>query len=144
MRLIDGDELYRKVTGYQDGAVDKSVAKRLIEQMPTFECNRVPLDKSLDYISRDMTIKMLFDGFDYVDNESFGYLLAKLKTLPAADVVEVVRCKDCKYRNEAECPMYHEEDIEWDDDGYIERDTIYHDWTEDDGFCERGERRTDG
>ena len=27
---------------------------------------------------------MLFDGFDYVDDESFGYILAKLKTLPAA------------------------------------------------------------
>ena len=37
MRLIDGDELYRKVSGYQGGAVDKTVAKRLIEQMPTIE-----------------------------------------------------------------------------------------------------------
>lgn len=53
----------------------------------------------------------------------------------------LIRCKDCKHRREAECPMYHEEDVEWDDDGYIERETIYHDWTEDDGYCDRGERR---
>lgn len=54
---------------------------------------------------------------------------------------ELIQCKDCKHRHEAECPMRHEEDIEWDDDGYIERETIYHDWTEDDGYCDRGERR---
>lgn len=60
------------------------------------------------------------------------------------DYVLVTRCKDCKHRHEAECPMYHEEDIEWDDDGYIERETIYHDWTEDDGYCDRGERKEDG
>lgn len=62
----------------------------------------------------------------------------------AVETKPLCRCKDCKHRHEAECPMYHEEDIEWDDDGYIERDTIYHDWTEDDGFCDRGERRDDG
>lgn len=37
MRLIDADELYRKITDYCYGAVDKSVAKRMIEQMPTIE-----------------------------------------------------------------------------------------------------------
>lgn len=37
-----------------------------------------------DLINRQAAINMLFDGFDYVDNESFGYMLAKLKTLPSA------------------------------------------------------------
>lgn len=37
MRLIDADDLKQKVIDYQGGAVDKTVAKRLIEQMPTIE-----------------------------------------------------------------------------------------------------------
>lgn len=69
--------------------------------------------------------------------------LNTIQDLPAAQP-EIVRCTECKHRHEVECPMYHEEDIEWDDDGYIERETIYHDWTEDDGYCDRGERKTDG
>lgn len=55
----------------------------------------------------------------------------KLKRLPAVDAVEVVRCKDCKYRGDAyKCPMYF---AHWhcDDD----------DRTEDEGFCAYGERR---
>ena len=36
-RLIDADELYQKVVGYNGGAVDKTVAKRLIDQMPTVD-----------------------------------------------------------------------------------------------------------
>ena len=63
--------------------------------------------------------------------------------VPAADVVEVVRCRDCQYRGDYGCPMYYEEDIEWDDDGYTEVDTIIHDRTTDDGFCSYGERRED-
>ena len=53
----------------------------------------------------------------------------------------VVRCRDCKRRGEFGCPMYYEEYIEWDDDGYRECDVISHDHTFDDGFCDRGERK---
>ena len=61
------------------------------------------------------------------------------------DAVEVVRCRDCKNRgDEGMCPMYWVEEIEWDDDGYTELDYVPHDYTVDDGFCDRGERRTDG
>ena len=31
-----------------------------------------------------------------------------LKNQPTADVVEVVRCKDCKYRNTEDCGMLYE------------------------------------
>jgi hypothetical protein len=62
---------------------------------------------------------------------------------PTVDAVEVVRCKDCKHRGEeGGCPMYFVDEIEWDDDGYIEADYVPHDYTVDDGFCDRGERRT--
>ena len=66
-----------------------------------------------------------------------------IKHKSTADVVEVVRCKDCKHRETFECPMYHEEDIEWDDDGYTECETIIHDMTTDDAFCSYGERKDD-
>lgn len=61
--------------------------------------------------------------------------------LPTADVVEVVRCKDCKHRGDYGCPIYHETEVEWDDDGYTECETIIHDNTTDDSFCSYGERR---
>jgi len=55
--------------------------------------------------------------------------------------LEVVRCKDCKHRGDYGCPMYHEEYIEWDDDGYHESEIVEHDRTRDDGFCDLGERK---
>lgn len=61
----------------------------------------------------------------------------------AVEIAEVVRCKDCKHRGDYGCPMYHEEYIEWDDDGYHESEIVEHDRTRDDGFCDLGERRTD-
>lgn len=65
-----------------------------------------------------------------------------LRKQPTVDAVEVVRCKDCKHReDEGACPMYHVEEIEWDDDGYMEVDYVPHDYTTDDGFCDRGERK---
>ena len=61
---------------------------------------------------------------------------------PAADVVEVVRCKECKHRPHK------------DEDGYVWSpswddlicpclcDDSYYNWIpEDDFFCKRGERR---
>ena len=72
-------------------------------------------------------------------------LLEKISNAPTVELPpaqpEIIRCKYCKHRHEAECPMYHEEYFEWDDDGYIEYETIYHDFTEDDGYCDKGERR---
>lgn len=78
-------------------------------------------------------------GREYPENIATEYEIAKL---PTVDAVEVIRCKDCKYRrNEIECPMCFEEEKEWDDDGYTEVDWITHDRTQDDGFCHRGERK---
>lgn len=55
---------------------------------------------------------------------------------------ELVRCKDCKHRHEAECPMFFEEQIDIDEgDGYYDTDYIFHDYTRDNGYCSWGERR---
>lgn len=67
-----------------------------------------------------------------------------VENLPSAEP-EIIRCKDCskRYDEEGECPMLFIESVTYDDDGYIEVDDIFHDNTEDEGFCDRGERRTD-
>ena len=55
---------------------------------------------------------------------------------------ELVRCKDCVYRQTDECPMYYEEWYEIDEgDGYADTDFIIHDVSKDNGFCHNGERR---
>ena len=57
-------------------------------------------------------------------NDGTGYGEA-LNALPAADVVEVVRCKDCKNDGNIICPWWKEEP------------------RPDDFFCANGERRAD-
>lgn len=60
------------------------------------------------------------------------------------DGIEIVRCKDCKYRGDhMVCPMCFEEQMEWDDDGYTEIDWIVHDRAQDESFCDRGETEND-
>ena len=54
---------------------------------------------------------------------------------------EIIRCKDCKHRqNPNICPMTFEEWVEIDEgDGCYDSDYILHDNTIDDGFCNRGD-----
>ena len=59
----------------------------------------------IEYIERGKAIKMRFS--DGIDEDGVIYVpwrdvAEHLKTIPAADVVEVVRCKDCKYADEIE------------------------------------------
>lgn len=68
------------------------------------------------------------------------YKVATPYTL-CVDVVEVVRCKECKHRHDVNCPMYYEEWFNIDEgDGYYDSDFRIVDVTEDDGFCDCGER----
>ena len=55
---------------------------------------------------------------------------AEIREMPAADVAEVVRCKDCIRRYDTdECPMCF----------LIEGK--YYEYTNGNGFCDRGERK---
>ena len=85
-----------------------------------------------DYIEREAVYQALADQFlwDDIPLARYDACLAEIGDIPAADVVEVVRCKDCRWGREAcgniECladtnvpPEYH---------GY--------DW-----FCPNGERK---
>ena len=47
------------------------------------------------------------------------------------DLVEVVRCKDCKHRNTPDCKMWYQCVICGD----------YHHWERDEYFCSYGERK---
>ena len=54
-----------------------------------------------------------------------------LDNMPAADVAPVVRCRECRRRYTTDCSMYYECSQcggQWD-------------WTTDDGFCDRGQRK---
>lgn len=94
-----------------------------------------------DLIRRDDILKELNDSkYSWQDYDEMEYAL---NHVPSVDAVEIVRCKDCKWRGDYGCPMYHEEYVEWDDDGYHEWEVVEHDRTRDDGFCNLGEQRTD-
>ena len=63
---------------------------------------------------------------------------------PTVDAVPVVRCKECVNRHKSHaCPMCYDEYFDiYDEYGYFDSDHTTHDFTEDDGFCNRGERRS--
>lgn len=79
-----------------------------------------------EYIEREAAIKALQPTHAPAINE---VLASVLRRVPAADVVEVVRCRDCKHRAE--------------DDFCTGRG-----WPDqlvaDDGFCEKGKRKEGG
>ncbi len=92
-----------------------------------------------DYISREAICLTGFEiamcNGDY--KELCKMILDKIAELPAADVVEVVRCKDCKYskhwyRDKRLCRLWYGE----------EKPSAPID-VFDDGFCNYGERRED-
>ena len=79
-----------------------------------------------DYIKREDAIKAL-EGW-----KISGEMI--LATVPSADVVEVVRCKDCKYATyDKSIDRY--DCCNWGLDG--------DEYTEADDFCSYGEKRDD-
>ena len=86
--------------------------------------NRVPLD----YISRQAAIRIISGYQDGTVDKSVAKRL--LTQLPSADVVEVVRCKKCKYSS----ANY----------GAIVYCCLFKVKVNEEGYCYIGERRTDG
>ena len=58
-----------------------------------------------------------------------GDLVDTFADIPAADVVPVVRCKDCRLRGREECAMFYRCEC-----------GEQHTWETDDDFCSYGER----
>lgn len=59
-------------------------------------------------------------------------IIDRIKRAPAADVAEVVRCKDCRYCVDEMCECY-----QW-------RDANYAHFVREDDFCSYGERKGEG
>ena len=96
----------------------------------------IDADKFLkDQISRCGCVPLV--GSCTMDNESLKYIL---DTAPTADVVEVVRCKDCKYFNYGVCACSENITHSYDYDDYVYDHYIY---VSPEHFCSYGERRTD-
>ena len=74
-----------------------------------------------EYISREAALTALQDSdlFNTTERQ-----LRAIRELPAADVAEVVRCKDCKYGDYMVCLRTN--------DGF---------WRNETDFCSYGERR---
>ena len=85
------------------------------------------------YIDRDKI--PFYIGIDAETGEEIMLAtMNQIEELPTADVVEVVRCKDCKYYDDGECE-YHSESKEM---------RQYERWTVDvneNDFCSYGERK---
>lgn len=94
----------------------------------------------MSYIEKEPIIEFITKGLNNPDkNKAFGYdaieILTEIEYSPTADVVEVVRCKDCRHWHrtcfdplvehwEGEC-LHHKIEVMFEND-----------------FCSDGERRT--
>ena len=74
-----------------------------------------------DYIKREDAINVFDWGMPDADVKC-GIAIQNIKDIPSADVVEVVRCKDCKYRKKNTFCLHN---MRYEDDN---------------GFCSYGER----
>ncbi len=92
-----------------------------------------------EYIERDAVLE---DIDSAMTNKGLGYVVGQfmklyIKRQPAADVVEVVRCRDCKYGETSTCPITGVE-------LFICRHGHLNRAVEKDHFCSYGERRERG
>ena len=88
----------------------------------------IDADKLLEIYKK--WIPQLSSEEDGGDRRGVETCIAVLVDKPTVDAVEVVRCKDCIKRYDTdECPMC------------FVSDGKYYEFTQDDGFCDRGERK---
>ena len=77
-----------------------------------------------EYIEREAALELL------KDDDRCGYLdSGDILSIPAADVVEVVRCRDCTWWNDC------------DDESYCSNPDGLDNYAMPDDFCSYGERR---
>ena len=91
-----------------------------------------------EYIARealDAEIRRQIDECKPMSEGRFygASFLATIECAPAADVAEVVRCKDCKHNGTWQCHMEYDE--------YHPEADIHHEMHGDDDFCSYGERK---
>ena len=85
------------------------------------------------YIDLDALLKSINKNVAEAHNERCAQLLEAISNAPTVDVVEVVRCKDCKH-----CTLTEEGEHAHDD---IVCDYFMTDGMLDNDYCSYGERR---
>ena len=84
-----------------------------------------------EYIKREDAIDAVLDL--YCDTPDIDLSCEKFEAailkIPAADVVPVVRCKDCRLRGREECAMFYRYEC-----------GEQHTWETDNDFCSYGEK----
>ena len=93
-----------------------------------------------EFIERGQVVNALGHRIQELTNESFvrgmneALSIAEefVRRIPAADVVEVVRCNECRWRGSEDCAMFYECDC-----------GEQHTWETDNDFCSYGERMSD-
>ena len=82
---------------------------------------------NIEYISRHAAIiEMMDNDVDHAQGTDGREVVQILSDIPAADVVPVVRCKECKFR---------------DNDDFCTGRGFPCQLVPDDGFCDKGERK---
>ena len=80
-----------------------------------------------EYIKRETLISRI-NGMGYHEQIK-NNLLFIARMIPTADVVEVVRCRDCRWRGREDCAMFYRCDC-----------GEQHTWETDNDFCSYGEQ----
>lgn len=88
-----------------------------------------------EYIKKEAVINFIENGLNNPDKtKSFGHdaieIMAEVRYMPVADVVEVVRCKDCLYATERYGHLT-----------CINGISYCNHWNSPDDFCNHGVRR---
>jgi hypothetical protein len=81
-----------------------------------------------EYIDKE---QLLSDLYSKQDDENLDVML-EIANFPAADVAQVVHCKDCRLRGGEDCAMFYRCDC-----------GAQHTWETDNDFCSYGEKRED-
>lgn len=115
-KYIDAEPLYKQMVEQEE------LARQRVIDTPS----RLPHGDANPYATRYAT--------QLDERTKFKFMLADT---PAADVVEVVRCKDCKHRRVAEYgPMKYECELDTGDPYCHGRQAWWPDW-----FCAEGVRK---
>lgn len=100
-----------------------------------------------DYIKRDSVLNTIHRFRGYIDEDMEWRMKYAINKISSADVVEVVRCKDCihrpiRYYGEKPDAPYLDEDCGYRDYTcpYLCDDDYYNRMPADDWFCNHGER----
>lgn len=106
------------------------------EKLPS-EKRLIDADKLLEIYKK--WIPQISSKEDEGDRRGVETCIAVLEDMQTMDAVPVVRCRECKHRYTENCPMYFHASY-WHEgyEEYVDDDT---DHTEDDYFCQEGERK---